>query len=61
MRDGTRLVDPRETADIAEYARRRLASLPDEHQRFENPHIYKVGLSERLLRARDKAITAHQT
>jgi nicotinate phosphoribosyltransferase len=61
MRDGTRLVDPRETADIANYARRRLANLPDEHQRFENPHIYKVGLSERLLRARDRAITAHQT
>lgn len=61
MRDGARLLDRRTTREIAAYARERLAKLPAEHRRFENPHIYKVGLSERLLRARDEAMSAHQS
>ncbi len=40
------LPSPREAAA---YARTRLADLPDEHKRFEFPHIYKVGLSEELF------------
>lgn len=39
---------------IAAYARRRLERLPAEHKRFEYPHIYKVGLSEKLMRLRDE-------
>jgi len=56
MDDGERLADRRSADEAADYARQRLSRLPDEHQRFENPHIYKVGLSEQLLQARDRAI-----
>lgn len=38
--------------EIAKYARERLARLPEEHKRFENPHIYKVGLSAKLMSLR---------
>jgi nicotinate phosphoribosyltransferase len=40
--------------EISEYVRERLELLPDEHKRFENPHIYKVGISEKLFGLRDK-------
>jgi nicotinate phosphoribosyltransferase len=41
---------------IALYARQQLDRLPAEHRRFENPHIYKVGLSEKLAGLRDELI-----
>jgi nicotinate phosphoribosyltransferase len=39
---------------IASYCQERLKMLPDEHKRFEYPHIYKVGISEQLLNERNK-------
>lgn len=44
------------TADIQAFAKKRLAQLPVEHQRFEMPHIYKVGLSDRLNNMRNKLV-----
>lgn len=40
------LTDARESAA---YARERLALLPEEHKRFVNPHIFKVGISKKLM------------
>jgi nicotinate phosphoribosyltransferase len=60
MRGGTRIAAPRTLADIAEYARERLNLLPPEYRRFENPHVYKVGLSDRLKRERDGLIEIHR-
>ncbi|QEC69197.1 nicotinate phosphoribosyltransferase [Panacibacter ginsenosidivorans] len=40
--------------DIAGYAKRRLLLLPTEYKRFENPHLYKVGVSKKLLALRDQ-------
>jgi nicotinate phosphoribosyltransferase len=34
--------------EAAEYCRHRVSLLPTEHKRFHNPHVYKVGISERL-------------
>jgi nicotinate phosphoribosyltransferase len=45
---------------IALYARHRLGRLPAEHRRFENPHVYKVGLSEKLAGVRDELIHHHR-
>jgi nicotinate phosphoribosyltransferase len=53
MENGDRTGSPETIESIASRARRRLTELPDEHKRFENPHIYKVGLSERLAALRD--------
>ena len=40
-------------AAAAAYAREREGALPPEHRRFENPHIYKVGISPSLAELRD--------
>ncbi len=56
MCDGEIVADRHTAREAAEYARRRLARLPEGHRRFENPHRFKVGLSEALLQARDQAI-----
>lgn len=42
--------------ESADYCKRRLSQLPDEHKRFVNPHVYKVGLSANLLALRDNMI-----
>lgn len=39
---------------IAEYNEFRFSQLPDEHKRFEFPHIYKVGISPELRKLRDE-------
>lgn len=42
--------------DIASYSQERFSKLNKEHKRFDNPHIYKVGISEKLLNLRDTLI-----
>ena len=52
-REGAPATEPVPVSESASYAREVLAALPSEHQRLENPHIYKVGLSPRLRDLRD--------
>jgi nicotinate phosphoribosyltransferase len=40
--------------DIAAYCQQRLSFLPEEHKRFDNPHIYKVGISGKLRDERNQ-------
>ena len=54
MEQGDPLQPPPSLAELAAYCRSRLALLPAEYKRFENPHRYKVGLSKRLLQLRDE-------
>ena len=42
--------------ESARYARTRLKKLHPEHKRFENPHVYKVGISDKLLKLRTDLI-----
>lgn len=60
MEHGRRLADPSSVQEIARYSRKRLNELPDEYKRFENPHIYKIGISDRLRNERDRLIAAHK-
>lgn len=46
----------RTVKQIAEYNEYRFSQLPDEHKRFEFPHIYKVGISPELRKLRDELI-----
>lgn len=39
--------------DISEYVRSRISQLNGEYKRFENPHIYKVGIGRELMNLRD--------
>jgi nicotinate phosphoribosyltransferase len=60
MENGVRSSEARTAADIARYASQRLSQLPPEFKRFENPHIYKVGLSSLLKEERDRLIDAYR-
>ncbi|MDD8031930.1 MAG: nicotinate phosphoribosyltransferase [Acidobacteriota bacterium] len=53
MDAGKRIVSKKRVHEIAAYVRQRLSFLPPEHKRFEYPHIYKVGLSQKLLSLRN--------
>ncbi|HET9868941.1 MAG TPA: nicotinate phosphoribosyltransferase, partial [bacterium] len=59
MEGGKRLVDLG-VARAAEYAQERLAKLSPERKRFENPHVYKVGMSRKLMDLRNELIRNSQ-
>ncbi len=56
MQNGEMTIPKRTLSEIAEYSKSRLAELPREYKRFDNPHIYKVGISKELKEERDKII-----
>ncbi|MEP5255002.1 MAG: nicotinate phosphoribosyltransferase [Winogradskyella arenosi] len=60
MKDGKRTIPVRTVAEISEYSQSRLQQLPNEYKRFQNPHIYKIGLSSKLKEERDALITQHR-
>lgn len=60
MENGKRLFLAKPLHEIAQYAEKRLALLPEEYKRFKNPHIYKVGLSTRLNDKRNELIQSHK-
>ena len=43
-------------AESAGYVQERLDLLPKEFKRFDNPHVYKVGLSPKLKKLKDELI-----
>ncbi len=49
MENGRMLIEKKSPYEIAGYVKERLNGLSDEHKRFEFPHIYKVGISRKLL------------
>jgi nicotinate phosphoribosyltransferase len=53
MSNGKRTSPKSSLKEIAGYAKKRLALLPAEYKRFENPHIYKVSISRQLMQLRD--------
>lgn len=60
MEKGDRTIEKLPLEEISKYSRKRIQQLPEEYKRFENAHIYKVGLSDRLKQERDRLIEAHQ-
>lgn len=60
MENGVRLYKSESLAEVARYSRERLNKLPEEYKRFDNPHLYKVGLSERLRNERDRLIEEYK-
>ncbi|MGQ9801399.1 MAG: nicotinate phosphoribosyltransferase [Candidatus Saccharicenans sp.] len=60
MEKGRRIRPQPEVKEIASYARKRLAQLPPEHKRFEYPHVYKVGLSQKLLVLRNELMEKYR-
>ncbi len=60
IKDGKICYKPRKAFEIRELAAERLKLLPSEHKRFDFPHIYKVGLSEKLLNLQSRLISDRQ-
>lgn len=56
MEDGRRVTESKSLNEIKEYSRKRLDKLPKEYKRFENPHLYKIGLSKSLKQKRDRLV-----
>jgi nicotinate phosphoribosyltransferase len=56
MENGEMLIEKRSLNEIAEFSKKRLAELPIEYKRFNNPHIYKIGISEQLKEERERLI-----
>ncbi len=56
MENGKRTDKSKSVEDIADYAKDRLAKLPFEYIRFQNPHIYKIGISNKMNKERNKMI-----
>ncbi|RAV28303.1 nicotinate phosphoribosyltransferase [Sinomicrobium soli] len=48
MKNGKRIAGVREVRDIAASGRENLRKLPEEHKRFDFPHVYKVGLGPEM-------------
>lgn len=48
MRNGESITDLPSLRDAKNHLKNQLKQLPDEYKRFDNPHVYKVGLSEQL-------------
>jgi nicotinate phosphoribosyltransferase len=47
-------------AECHEYLTRRAGQLPEEHKRFIMPHIFKVGISEKLLNLRNDLVRSYK-
>ena len=60
MEHGKTLIPRRSLAEIADYSLSRLSQLPIEYKRFNNPHIYKIGVSELLKEERDLLIQEYK-
>lgn len=60
MENGERTGSKRAIAEIAGFTQKQLQKLPDEYKRFDNPHIYKIGLSEALYTLRNRLIQEHK-
>ncbi|MGA8855439.1 MAG: nicotinate phosphoribosyltransferase [Christiangramia sp.] len=61
MMNGEILIDRRSLDEIAEYSLKRLSELPIEFKRFNNPHIYKIGISAILKEEREKLIKSFKS
>ncbi len=59
MHHGKIIVDFPSVQASAAYAQERLSRLEPEYQRFEDPYIYKVGISKALMELRDHLVFAH--
>lgn len=60
MENGKKVMEARTVSEIAEYSKSQLDKLPEEYKRFQNPHIYKIGLSTQLKKERDALVLKHR-
>ena len=60
IRDGDQVVSTESISDSAGYCKESLSKLSGEYKRFENPHIFKVGITPNLLNLRDQLLNKNE-
>ncbi len=60
MKNGEVITSDETPLQINHRLKTRLNLLPPEHQRFDYPHIYKVGITEKLMNIRDEILLKHR-
>jgi nicotinate phosphoribosyltransferase len=60
MENGKKTQETRSLKEIVAYSRDRLEGLPMEYKRFDNPHIYKVGISKALKKERETLLKKYK-
>lgn len=60
MENGKKVLGAKSVSEIAAFSQSRLAQLPEEYKRFQNPHRYKIGLSIKLKQERDILVAKHK-
>jgi len=53
VKNGEIISEKKQADEIHHYLLKRAALLPEEHKRFISPHIYKVGISRKLMETRN--------
>lgn len=53
IKNGENVLDKKSPSEIHKYLLSRSSQLPDEHKRFISPHIYKVGITQKLMESRN--------
>jgi nicotinate phosphoribosyltransferase len=56
MENGEKVNGAQTLTEIADYSISRLEKLPEEYKRFDNPHIYKIGISKNLEVERNRLV-----
>jgi nicotinate phosphoribosyltransferase len=54
VKRGEILLKKQSPMDIYQFLKERAELLPDEHKRFISPHIYKTGITQKLMETRNK-------
>jgi len=57
MEKGKRLFPVQNVQEIRKFSQERLTEIPSEYKRFENPHVYKIGISDGLKKELERMIT----
>lgn len=60
VENGTVVCSRKNISELSDYRKQSFTKLSDEHKRFDNPHIYKVGVSPKLLTLRDQLLDHHK-
>lgn len=60
IRNGNVVEELPDVEEIITYKKERFKQLQPEYKRFENPHIYKVGISPRLMETRDQLLNSNK-
>lgn len=58
INNGDEMIQLPDVQSIVEYKKEQFSNLHPEYKRFDNPHIYKIGISSELMETRDRLLVS---